>query len=165
MSTRRHISRILLPAVALGAMTLGACAAPDGTPLVEDKFPDAISTDGLARLRACESGGNFAPSAAAARPRRLPVHPPDLERHRRTLLPELHGVDPPPRPRPGTRTTGDLLATVPCRPTGRPELAGLLEAGLTHPHGLSAGPASIWPTPTPSVYSSLLQICARSSIE
>ena len=59
MTTRRYMSRILLPIVALGATTLAACAAPDGTPVVEDKFPDAISTDGLARLRACEAGGDY----------------------------------------------------------------------------------------------------------
>ena len=54
MKTRRTLSLIVLPIIAAIAIT--SCA---GAPGVYDKFPNAISADGLARLRACESGGNY----------------------------------------------------------------------------------------------------------
>ena len=56
MTTRRHITRVVLPLVAVASFGLTACV---GAPVVHDKFPDAISSDGLFRLRKCESSDNY----------------------------------------------------------------------------------------------------------
>jgi len=57
MTKRQIISRAILPLLAVASMTLAACAgAPSGG---HDQFAGAISDAGLARLRACESGGNY----------------------------------------------------------------------------------------------------------
>ncbi|CAN5436699.1 hypothetical protein BH10ACT3_BH10ACT3_00470 [soil metagenome] len=59
--------RALLVAAAIGAITLTACT-PEQIAAVQshfdqvrasDKFYDAVSDDGLARLRACESNGRY----------------------------------------------------------------------------------------------------------
>ncbi len=55
MKARLKTKRALLLLFVLGAFTLAACVAPAS----HDKFSGAISDAGLARLRACESGGNY----------------------------------------------------------------------------------------------------------
>ena len=55
MRAHKYLKRFLLPILVLGAFTLAACVPPSG----HDKFPNSISNEGLARLRACESGGNY----------------------------------------------------------------------------------------------------------
>lgn len=54
MKTRRVLSTIAVAIVAAVAIT--SCGAAPGVP---DKFSSAISESGLARLRACESGGSY----------------------------------------------------------------------------------------------------------
>jgi hypothetical protein len=56
MKARMTTKRALLLLLALGAFSLAACVPGAGH---HDKFANAISNDGLARLRACESGGNY----------------------------------------------------------------------------------------------------------
>ncbi len=56
MTTRQRALRIVLPLIAAASVGLTACA---GAPVVQDKFPTAISDDGLYRLRKCESGDNY----------------------------------------------------------------------------------------------------------
>lgn len=66
---RRSLTRALAGLALLGALLLSACT-PEEAALVAanvqqqasnggDRFAGAISDDGLARLRACESGGNY----------------------------------------------------------------------------------------------------------
>ena len=57
MTTRQRALRIVLPLIAAASVGLTACA---GAPVVQDKFPTAVSDDGLYRLRKCESGDNYA---------------------------------------------------------------------------------------------------------
>jgi len=54
MKTRRTISTLAVTAVA--AIALSAC---NGIPGWTDHFAGSISDSGLARLRACESNGNY----------------------------------------------------------------------------------------------------------
>ena len=56
MTTRQRALRIVLPLIAAASVGLTACA---GAPVVYDKFPTAISDDGLYRLRKCESSDNY----------------------------------------------------------------------------------------------------------
>jgi hypothetical protein len=56
MVTRQQLLRLVLPVVAAAAVTLTGCV---GAPAVHDKFPTAISNEGLYRLRKCESGDNY----------------------------------------------------------------------------------------------------------
>ncbi|MCP4435130.1 MAG: hypothetical protein GY812_06460 [Actinomycetia bacterium] len=54
MRTRRTLSTILIALA--GAVAITSCA---GAPPFPDKFAHVVSDDGLARLRGCESGGNY----------------------------------------------------------------------------------------------------------
>ena len=56
--TTHRFSRAALIAVAFGALVVSAActAAPSGT---ADKFANVLSDQQLARLRQCESGGNY----------------------------------------------------------------------------------------------------------
>lgn len=56
MKKRNTLLRIILPLLAVGSVAVVSCAAPAGG---GDRFAYAISDSGLARLRACESGGNY----------------------------------------------------------------------------------------------------------
>ena len=67
MPTKTRSARVLLAAAALGAVVLAGCT-PEQIAAVQrhqailragDKFHHVVSDAGLARLRACESNGNY----------------------------------------------------------------------------------------------------------
>lgn len=67
MLTKTRSARVLLAAAALGAIVLAGCT-PEQIAAVQrhqamlragDKFHHVVSDAGLARLRQCESGGNY----------------------------------------------------------------------------------------------------------
>lgn len=64
MPSKTRSARVLLAAAALGAVVLAGCT-PDQIAAVQahlranDKFHHVLSSAGLARLRQCESGGNY----------------------------------------------------------------------------------------------------------
>ena len=95
--------RVLLAAAVMGSIALTACT-PAQIAAVQahvefqrssDRFRDAVSDDGLARLRACESNGRYDIASTSGAYRGA------YQFHRNTWnsvasrhYPELHGVDP-----------------------------------------------------------------------
>ncbi|HLU41212.1 MAG TPA: transglycosylase family protein [Microthrixaceae bacterium] len=67
MFTKTRSARVLLVAAALGAIVLASCTPEEiaaarayaAHKRANDKFHHVLSDAGLARLRACESGGNY----------------------------------------------------------------------------------------------------------
>jgi hypothetical protein len=64
--TTKTVTRALVPMLLLGAVTLAACTPQQQAAAravweanKSDRFASAISDTGLARLRACESGGDY----------------------------------------------------------------------------------------------------------
>lgn len=93
MTNRKKFSRALLPLVAVVSMTLAACAgAPSGG---HDQFAGAVSNDGLARLRACESGGNYSATNPSGKYRgAYQFSRTTWNSIARRYYPHLNGVDP-----------------------------------------------------------------------
>lgn len=103
MSTRLRSARVLLAAAALGAVALAGCTPEEqalfrqahAQNMASDKFRNVVSDSGLARLRACESGGNYGISSRSGTFRGA------YQFNRSTWngvaarhYPELRGVDP-----------------------------------------------------------------------
>lgn len=103
MPTKTRSARVLLAAAALGAIVLAGCT-PEQIAAVKraqaearanDKFHHVVSDAGLARLRQCESGGNYRIASANGAYR-------GAYQFSRTTwnsvagkhYPHLHGVDP-----------------------------------------------------------------------
>ncbi len=90
MTVRRSFSTLLLAVI--GTVAITSCA---GAPAIQDHFPDAVSADGLARLRACESGGNYgAVSSSGSYRGAYQFSRSTWNNVARSYYPELNGVDP-----------------------------------------------------------------------
>lgn len=99
MKIRRRSARVLLSAALLGTFALAACTPEDIAAVqaaqAADKFRHVISDDGLARLRHCESTGNYRAVS------RTGTYRGGYQFHRNTWnavaarhYPHLRGVDP-----------------------------------------------------------------------
>lgn len=92
MVTRQRLLRLVLPLLAASSVVLAGCA---GAPPVEDKFPNAVSSEGLYRLRKCESGDNYgAVNRSGTYRGAYQFSRSTWNNTARAHYPELQGVDP-----------------------------------------------------------------------